>query len=130
MEHPAHARAFLAEISKIVPAGYRVFIQNDLLRLVMPGGGEAGSSAYWLTSDALLEEEAISGATQTLHQIQQEIGEETTEPSPARAGHGYPGFPEPGAELVDSELRMWFGRRDNPVLELEPIDLDAVLVRD
>jgi hypothetical protein len=39
-------------------------IDDELLLLIGPDGGIAGSSAYWLTADALLEEEAVAGSVQ------------------------------------------------------------------
>jgi hypothetical protein len=88
-----HAQVFLEQLAEIMPGGYRVMMHDELLLLIGPDGGIAGSSAYWLTADALLEEEAVAGSVQSLHQIQQEIAEETTEPWPARSGENYRGFP-------------------------------------
>ncbi len=130
MPDARHARAFLAQMSQVMPTGYRVFIEGEMLRLVSPDGGGAGSSAYWLTADVLLPDEALQGAVQSLHQIQQEIAEETTEPWPARAGPGSRSFPEPDGEIVLDDLHLWFGDKAAPVLELDLIDLSEVLLRD
>ncbi len=126
----AHARAFLSELARVMPAGYRTVIDGEILWLISPDGGMAGSSSYWLTSDVLTEEEALIGAVQSLHQIQQEIAEETTEPWPARAGADYPGFPEPHGELIGDDLLLWFGNRDAPVLALHLMSLGGVLIRE
>jgi hypothetical protein len=34
-------------------------------------------------------------------------------------------MPMPGAEIRGGELHLWFGERDSPVLQLEPIPLPA-----
>jgi hypothetical protein len=126
----SHARVFLEQLAEVMPAGWRVVIDDDILWLVGHQGKIAGSSAHWLIADALLEDEAVLGATQSLHQIQQEITEATTEPWPARSAEGYRGFPEPDGELAGNELHLWFGEKTAPVLVLKPIDLGDVIVRD
>lgn len=113
-----------------MPPGYRLAIDGAMLWLFSPDGGRAGSSSYWLTSDTLSEEEALVGGTQSLHQIQQEIAEETAEPWPVHSGPGYRCFPEPDGEIVDDSLRLWFGNWTEPGLALEPIDLAGVVIRD
>jgi hypothetical protein len=123
-----HAQAFLARLSEVMPLGYRAVVDGDLLLLISPDGGRAGSSSYWLTSEALPEDEVLTCAVQSLHQIQQEIAEETTEPWPAPSGSDYKGFPEPDGELVGDQLRLWFGAADAPALALRPIDVSGVIV--
>ncbi len=130
MAQPQHADMFIYEMSSVLPPGYSLEIEHEVLWLLKRDGSMAGSSSYWLTSDSLLEDEAVSYAVQSLHQIQQEIAEDSTEPWPARSGPGYAGFPEPGGAIVENELHLWFGSAEAPVLVLGPIDLDGVLVRD
>jgi hypothetical protein len=126
----SHAEAFLRQMLAVTPARYRIELDGDILGVINPDGGKAGLSSYWLTSDVLLAEEALEGGVQSLHQIQREIAEDTTEPWPAVSGPGYRGFPEPDGAIVGDELRLWFGDRADPVLVLEPIDLSQVLLRD
>jgi len=113
-----------------MPLGYKAVLDGDLLLLISPDGGRAGSSSHWLTSEALLEAEVVTCAVQSLHQIQQEIAEETKEPWPAPSGPDHKGFPEPNGELVGHELRLWFGAAEAPSLALRPIDLSGVIVRE
>jgi hypothetical protein len=124
-----HARAFLAQLSEVMPPGYKAVVDGELLLLMSPDGGQAGSSSYWLTSEALLEDEVLTCPVQNLSQIQQEIAEETTEPWPAPSGPDYKGSPEPDGELVGDQLRLWFGAVDAPALALGPIDMTGVIVR-
>lgn len=105
-------------------------VDLDWLEVVGPRGPLAAGGAYWLITDVLLEDEAVDGAVGSLHLVQQEIAEETTEPWPAASGLGYAGFPEPGGELVEDDLHLWFGLKDSPVLRLRPISLQGVLLRD
>ena len=125
-----HAEAFLAQMSAVMPPGYRLEIDDEILWLTSPDGGLAGSSSYWLIQDALLEDDALTGAVQSLHQIQQEIAEETTDPWPATSGSDYRAFPEPAGQIVGDRLHLWFGDKAEPVLELEPIDLAEIILRD
>lgn len=113
-----------------MPLGYRAVVDGELLLLISPDGGRAGSSSYWLTSEALREDEVATCAVQSLSQIQQEVAEGTTEPWPARSGPDYSGFPEPDGELVGDQLRLWFGTVDAPALVLGPIDMSGVIVRE
>jgi len=130
MAQLAHAQAFLAQLSAVMPSGYRLDIDDETLWLTSPDGGRAGSSSHWLTQDVLLEEDVLVDAVQSLNQIQREIAEETIEPWPAASGPEYRGFPEPGGQIVGDHLHLWFGDREEPVLELQPIDLADVILRD
>ena len=130
MPHRRHAEAFLQRLAEVLPAGYRAVIEDEILWLISPDGGAAGAGADWLTADVLLADEALVGSVQSLHQIQQEIAEETTEPWPPHWGEGSPGFPEPKAELVGDRLYLWFGDKAMPVLAFSPIDLRDVILRD
>jgi hypothetical protein len=125
-----HAQAFLSQLSRVMPPGYRAFIDGDVLFVVSPDGVRTGSGSDWLTAGALMDQEVLESAVQSLHQIQQEIAEETAEPWPARSGRDYRGFPEPDGEIIGDQLRLWFGERDAPVLELALIDLSSVLLRE
>lgn len=130
MARLAHADVSLAQMSAVMPPGYRLEIDGEILWLTSPDGGRAGSSSDWLIQDVLLEDDALVGAVQGLNQIQQEIAEETTDPWPAASGPEYGGFPEPGGQIVRDRLHLWFGSRDEPVIELEPIDLANVILSD
>jgi hypothetical protein len=125
----AHTRAFLKQLAEVMPDGYRVTIDDEILWLIGPDGGRSGSSARWLTTVALLQEEAVAESAQSLSQIQQEIAEGTTEPWPAAPGENYKCFPEPRAELVGNELHLWFGEKGAQVLALKPIDLGEMILR-
>jgi hypothetical protein len=117
-------------MAAIMPAGWALELEGDILWVTATQGRIAGSSAPWLISDVLLEEEAVDGGTGSLNLVQQEIAEHTTEPWPATSGPGYRGFPEPGGALVGNELHLWFGDRADPELRLEPIDLAGVILRE
>lgn len=116
-------------VSRVLPPGWGLEIDGDMLWITGAHWG-AGSGSAWLTSDVLLEEEVVAGAVQSLHQIQQEIAEATTEPWPAMSGPAYRAFPEPDGALVGDELLLWFGDRSDPALALDPIDLADVILRD
>ena len=118
MAQLAHAQAFLSQVSAVMPPGYHLELDGEILWLTSPDGGRAGSSSYWLIENVLSEDDALIGAVQSLNQIQQEIAEETLEPWPANSGPDYRGFPEPAGQIVGDRLHLWFGDREEPVLEL------------
>ena len=55
MAQPRHADIFITEMSSVLPLGYSVEIEGEVLWLLKPGGSMAGSSSHWLASDALLD---------------------------------------------------------------------------
>ena len=68
----------------------------------------------------------LIGAVQSLHQIQQEIAKETTDPWPATSDPEYRRFPEPAGQIVGDRLYLGFGDKAEPVLEFQSIDLADV----
>lgn len=127
MPLPAHAEDFLEQVSAAVPPGYRIEVDDDFLWIVSPYGGKTGSSSHWLTSDSLLDQDAVARGVGSLHAIQEVIAEDTTEPWPASSGPRYGGFPEPHGAMTGTQLCLWFGDRATPVLAFDPIDLAEVL---
>lgn len=119
MSESERARLFVEQLSAVLPQGFQAGVRGD--RLWLAGIWTSGASVHWLSTDVLLEDEAINGAVQMLDQIQSHVAHATREPWPAVTGPGYAGFPEPNAEMVGDEIRMWFGDRERPVLELGPI---------
>lgn len=126
----AIAQAFVDALSAAMPEGWSAEFQGSTFRLLGPGGPYASFDHWGLTEDVLLEDQLIVAAASALHVAQQWIAEETTEPWPAVSGTQYHGFPNPHAALVGDELRVWFGRSENPVLELGPFDVSAIVLRD
>ncbi len=120
----------MRRLSTVVPPGWGLELDGDMLWVTGTQGRIAGSSSAWLINDVLLEDEVVPGAVQSLHQIQQEIAEATTEPWPAASGPDFRAFPEPDGALVGNELLLWFGDRSDPVLALDPIDLADVILRE
>jgi hypothetical protein len=115
----------------VVPEGDdRETLVGPEVSLVGPSGSYARIPASWLTGDLLLEDELVEAALSVLDVTQQWIAEETTQPWPAVAGPGYGGFPDPGVEVVEDKLYMWFGHKDAPVLRLEPLDVGGWVLRD
>jgi hypothetical protein len=127
---PSHAQSFLEQLGAALPPGYEVRLDTDWLQMTGPPVG-VGVPAAWLLDTALFEEDATSGATAILDQVQTAIAEETTEPWPAKWQRGYRGgLPRAEAEVVGDRLYAWFGRTNSPMFELGPVDLAAVILRD
>ncbi len=125
-----HGIAFLEELARHLPIGFAVEMEGDWLQVIGPDGPLGATTGVWLAADMLLEEEVVDGAIASLNLVQQEVAEETTEPWPAASGRGYLGFPEPGGELVEDDLHLWFGPEEAPALRLRPISLRGVLLPD
>jgi hypothetical protein len=132
---PAHARAFLEQLQSVLPAGYVAVVEPapfGSCELWIKGPELwSGYAADWLLDTAVLEDDALAGATWALEQAQSVIAELSTEPWPATWRVGYHGgLPAPQAELVDDQLYVWFGDRASPLLELGPTDLRDVILKD
>jgi hypothetical protein len=126
----AIAQEFVDALSAAMPEGWSAEFQGSTFRLLGPDGPYASFDDWGLTEDVLLEDQLITAAEAALDVAQQWVAEETTEPWPAVTGTQYHGFPEPRAALVGDELRAWFGRRENPMLELGPFDVSGIVLRD
>jgi hypothetical protein len=124
------AQAFVDALSAAMPEGWRAEFQGSTFRLLGPGGPYASLDHWALTEDVLLEDQLIVAAEGALHVAQQLVAEETTEPWPAVSATECHGFPNPHAALVGDELRVWFGKSENPVLEIGPFDVRAIVLRD
>jgi hypothetical protein len=124
------AQEFVDALSTAMPEGWSAEFHGSTFRLLGPSGPYASFDDWALTEDVILEDQLITAAEAALHLSQQWVAEETTEPWPAVSGTQYHGFPNPHAALVGDELRVWFGRSENPVLEIGPFDVSAIVLRD
>ena len=73
-------------------------------------------------------EELVAGiAERVMESASERVADDTAEPWPARAGQFEGGFPPVGTEVRDGAVWMWWGLRESPVLELEPLLIEEVL---
>ena len=85
--------------------------------------------ADWLADSEDRAPEALIAAmaARMMENASDQVCEDTTEPWPARAGPFDGGFAPVGTDVVDGVVRMWWGSREAPILELEPLVIEAVL---
>jgi hypothetical protein len=99
--------------------------------LISASGGRAGLAGLVDLREGDDPLEVVrSAAEDALATAQDYVSEGTTEPWPAIAGQFPGGFPAPGAQITDGQLRMFYGNSDAPVLELTSIPLSDILELD
>jgi hypothetical protein len=134
MDGDGFAALLAARLAAIVPAGFHVALEGDMLWFRsdegrfpgQQGDYRVGSSGLWphedfatcMEHDGTVEECAAEAALYALNGLQDYIAEASHEPWP-----GQRVMPEPRAQVRDSVLHLWYGDADDPVLACEPIPL-------
>ena len=122
-------------LGKVIPPGFQVAYSDDgLLRYTSdpgrlpghPGTYQAGASGTYVRDNVTLwgdtdPERVVGACRQALDELQDYIDEASHAPWP---GDRTP--PRPFAELRGAEFAWGYGAPDTPVLECEPIPVDAV----
>lgn len=128
------AARLAARLAAIVPAGFQVTLEDDMLWFRsdegrfpgQQGDYHTGSSGIWAQEDFLTcmeyqgtaEECVADAARHALDALQDYVAEATHEPWP-----GERTMPEPHAEVRGSMLHLWYGAADDAVLACEPMPL-------
>jgi hypothetical protein len=135
MDPDRFAAVLAVRLAAIVPDGFQVTLENDMLWFRSDEGRfpgqlsdyRTGSSGIWPQEDVLLCLErdegtpadcAADAARHALDALQDYVAEATHDPWP-----GQRTMPEPQAEVQGSALHLWYGPADDPVLACEPIPL-------
>jgi len=102
---------------EVIPRG--ISLSKD-----MPTPAEAENRPARTFSDAAeLREDIASAATNALSAVQDFVTEKLTLPWPSHGdAASRSAFAEPNAEWFGDVLRLWFGEKSQPVLELQPIE--------
>jgi hypothetical protein len=121
----ALAGALTKRLAAIVPAEFTVNVQDEAVYVLSDRrNGAASDLALSVTFGGSFAESVCAACERVLDCASDVIVEETTELWPARAG-----FPFGGAEIIDDAIRLWYGDRDQPYLELPAIPIDQVCRR-
>jgi hypothetical protein len=128
------AALLAARLAAIVPDGFRVSLEDDMLWFRsdqgrfpgQQGDYNAGSTGIWPQEDFMTctehegtaEECAADVARHALDVLQDYIAEAIHEPWPSQRN-----MPEPRAQVRGSVLHLWYGDTDDVVLACEPISL-------
>src|SRR5262249_14384827 len=111
------AAALAKRLEPSLPAewsgGPLVFYIDDYLR------------SFFDEPSSSIEEAAMFGVGSAVHQLPDDVSEDTRDPWPrGREGDG----PIAGGEteVEDRSLHIWFGDKDDPVLALDPIPFDEI----
>jgi hypothetical protein len=118
----AVAGALATRLAAVVPEELTVTVQAETVYVMSDrGNGSATDIASALNLRGSLAERLRAASERALDCASEVIAEETTAPWPARAGE-----PFAGAEVIGGAIRLWYGDRDAPFLELPPIPLNEV----
>jgi hypothetical protein len=131
----ALARALARAVNEVVPEDVAVAAMPDGGIKIVAGEGvgwtEVQPYGWWDDEPARSPVEGFARAV--LREVQNDTiefsvrgGWPPADPARPDAPQRARDLPEPHAEVVDGELRCWFGRRDSPALVLPPIRLDCL----
>ena len=132
-------RILTSEFTRIVPAGWelRGSARTGGVRLKVPNSRSEEDFVVdleWIvTEDGPARDRLVQATRRALEDLQSAVVEHTRQPWPANPRSGRLDRPEPHAEIVGDDvnpmLRLWYGDRDNPTLEVttRPIYLTSVI---
>jgi hypothetical protein len=83
--------------------------------------------AWMIGAQEPASDRVLEAATRALVTLRTAVAQETGEPWPVDSGSGASGLPEAHAEIVGDTLRMWYGERSKPALELSRIHLPRII---
>jgi len=112
--------ALAKRLVAVVPEELTVTVQAATVYVISDrGNGAATDIASAVSFRGSLGERVCAASERALDCASEVIVEETTAPWPARAGD-----PFARAEVIGGAIRLWYGDRDAPFLELLPIPLN------
>lgn len=116
------AMELAARMQDIVPSGFTVIAEDDVLWFARNGTRWAGSYAcQWLNGGQETPESLLLQASQlALHDLQDFLAEETTDPWPGSGGAP----PRPSVRFGGRTIELWFGDHDRPDVRLRPLSLE------
>jgi hypothetical protein len=112
----ALARELAERLDAAVPDGYSITATNETITIAET------RPITWLS---LVDRDIVEAVEEVLELVQVELAEATAVPWPHDPARGYE-FHEPHAEIRDGAVRLWYGPRRKPALELAPIRLSAL----
>jgi hypothetical protein len=112
-----------SRMKEILPAGFAVVVDGDMLWFLFDGKRRVGSYAcQWIDSGQdSIEALTVRACELAVNDLQDFVTEETTEPWPSSGGRP----PRVSARLAGRSIEIWFGEHDHPVARLRPLILDG-----
>jgi hypothetical protein len=110
----ALARALASRLNAVVPAPFRVTVEQERIYLLDDHGMCSGGTIVDLEIG-----EAVTGV---LTDVQDELTEQLTTPWPHDPTRGYT-FHEPGVAIRDGAVHFWYGQEHDPAQTFDPIPL-------
>jgi hypothetical protein len=117
--HVRAAHAMARRLQTVVPVGWdnRSVTVEPLFRRF----------AMYFSEPSLSPKAALECAfLSLLEQLPDDIAEDTTEPWPPRRHSEDPLFADPHVEQVGNAFRLWYGKAEDPVLELDQISFEEL----
>lgn len=116
------AKALADRLGAVLPPGFSARSDGADFYVDAPDSlGSATSLAHLDAGEAEAQDYA-DAAWNVLSMAQDVVSETTPDPWPAAAGSGSD-LAEPSTVVDGSQIRLWFGAEDDPVLTLPPIAL-------
>ena len=117
------ARALAERLRPILPTGFAIAAEDDIVKVEAPDGfGASASMAHLDPADAEPQDYA-DAAWNVLSMVQDVVSESSPDPWPAAIG-ATADVAEPGTYLESGRVELYFGDEEQPVLRLDPIPLD------
>lgn len=125
MSGDSFAVALADRVQSVVPKGFTMVAEDGWVRVRHGDDWGTSTGVATIMGDG---EGTANAAWAVLNSVQDYISEELREPWPAGAGGGTGPrrFFQPEAVVEGSVLRMWFGERSTPTLEVSEIDLSEL----
>jgi hypothetical protein len=117
------ASALAARLAVVLPPGFRARSDGSDFYLDAPDGLGSATSLAHLDGDDVAPQDYADAAWNVLSMAQDVVSETIVAPWPAAAGSGSD-LAEPSATVDGSQIHLFFGPEDNPVLTLPPIAID------
>jgi hypothetical protein len=120
------AAALATRLDSVVPPGLSVRARGFVVGVCDPQwwGGSAIADIVAIEDGRSIVERVETAAQAILSGIQDEVMETTKEQWPV----GSTGVGNPEVRVIGDELRMWFGDESKPVLRLDSLDLNELVL--
>lgn len=122
MTGAALAWALAERLAAVLPSGFTVRSEGADFSVDAPDGMGSTTSLAHLDVEEVEAQDYADAAWAVLSMAQDVVSETTTEPWPAALGPGLD-LAEPGTAVNGTEILLFFGTEDQPVLTLPPIPI-------
>jgi hypothetical protein len=112
-----------SRMEEVLPAGFAVVVDGDMLWFLFDGKRRSGSYAcQWINSgQGSIEALTVRACELAVNDLQDFVIQKTTELWPSSGGR----LAQPGVRLVERSIEIWLGEHDRPVARLRSLPLDG-----